>query len=187
MLNLTPAARDQIAALIAERDEGDLALRVAIAGRFAGNFQYKMGFVDTGDHTEEDVVVEANGFQVYIDPTSAPDLEGATMDYIDTAQQKGFKFDNPNPVWSDPVAASVQKLLDEEINPSLASHRGFVVLVEVKDATAYVAFGGACQGCGMIDVTLKEGVEARITEEIPEIEQVVDTTDHSRGEDPRYG
>ncbi len=184
MLTLTDAATNQLAALIKARDEGELALRVAIAGRLGGMFQYRMGFVETEDKKDEDEVVDTGKFLVFVDDQSASDLEGATLDYVETSQQKGFKFDNPNPVWSDPTALRIQELLDKEINPGLRSHGGFCALVDVKDKTAYVAFGGGCQGCSMVDATLKDGVEVRIKDAVPEIEAVVDTTDHSRGANP---
>jgi Fe/S biogenesis protein NfuA len=124
---------------------------------------------------------------VFIDPQSAPNLEGASIDYVDNGMHgSGFKVDNPNPVWTDPLAIRVQGLIDERINPGVASHGGFVELLDVQDGTVYVRLGGGCQGCGMVDVTLRQGIEALIREEIPEIHQVVDTTDHASGRNPYY-
>ena len=79
-----------------------------------------------------------------------------------------------------------QQIIDDKINPSVASHGGFVSLIDVKDNVAYVQFGGGCQGCGMIDVTLKQGVEVLIKEAVPEIEQIRDITDHADGTNPYY-
>jgi Fe/S biogenesis protein NfuA len=76
--------------------------------------------------------------------------------------------------------------LDSQINPAVARHGGFVQLMDVKDKTVYVLLGGGCQGCGMVDVTLKQGIEVLIKEALPEIEQVVDTTDHAGGTNPFY-
>lgn len=77
-------------------------------------------------------------------------------------------------------------MLDRELNPAVAAHGGRIGLVGVKDSKVYLSFGGGCHGCGMVDVTLKHGVEARIKELIPEVEAVVDTTDHTSGENPFY-
>ncbi len=77
-------------------------------------------------------------------------------------------------------------MLDEEINPAVAQHGGWVNLLEVKDDVAYVQLGGGCQGCGMADVTLKQGIEVRIREAVPEISQIIDTTDHAGGKNPYY-
>jgi Fe/S biogenesis protein NfuA len=81
---------------------------------------------------------------------------------------------------------AVQELFDTRINPNLAGHGGFVDLLEVKDDTVYVRLGGGCQGCGLVDVTLKHGIVAMIKEEFPEIDNVIDSTDHASGQNPYY-
>jgi Fe/S biogenesis protein NfuA len=80
----------------------------------------------------------------------------------------------------------VQHLLDTSINPGVAGHGGFVRLMDVQDSVVYVQMGGGCQGCGMADVTLKAGIESLIKEEIPEVTEVLDTTDHAAGRNPYY-
>ena len=87
---------------------------------------------------------------------------------------------------TDDLAAKVQELLESTINPAVAGHGGFVQLIEVKDNKVYVQMGGGCQGCGAADITLKAGIERLIKEEIPEIEEVLDTTDHASGDNPYY-
>ena len=87
---------------------------------------------------------------------------------------------------TDDLATRVQELLESTINPAVAGHGGFVQLIEVKDNKVYVQMGGGCQGCGAADITLKAGIERLIKEEIPEIEEVLDTTDHASGENPYY-
>jgi Fe/S biogenesis protein NfuA len=79
-----------------------------------------------------------------------------------------------------------QTFLDDEINPAVASHGGSVTLIDVKDNIAFVQMGGGCQGCGMVNVTLKQGIEARMNEVIPEIKEIVDTTDHRGGTNPYF-
>ncbi|MBW2269375.1 MAG: NifU family protein [Deltaproteobacteria bacterium] len=125
---------------------------------------------------------------VYIDPASWPNLAGATLQYVDSLSGGGFRFENPNKprLLSDPLAARVQAILDEEINPGVAAHGGRIALMNVEDGRVFVKFGGGCQGCGQADVTLKEGVVATLTRQIPEIREVVDATDHSSGENPYY-
>jgi Fe/S biogenesis protein NfuA len=87
---------------------------------------------------------------------------------------------------SEDLAAKVQELIDSTINPAVAGHGGFVQLMEVKDNKVYLQMGGGCQGCGAADVTLKAGIERLIKEEIPEIEEVLDSTDHAAGTNPYY-
>ena len=86
----------------------------------------------------------------------------------------------------DAVKAKIQKILDEMINPAVASHGGFVSLLDVKENFVYLMLGGGCQGCGMVNVTLKQGIEATLKEEIPQIAGVIDQTDHAGGTNPYY-
>jgi Fe/S biogenesis protein NfuA len=186
MVTITEAAQTQISRLLRDEDRQGLALRLAITGRRPGGFQYKLGFVREGEKAENDVVIDAGRFKVFIDAESAPNLQGATLDFQEDPLQSGFKIENPNSGWTDPKAIAIQQLLDEHINPAVAEHGGYVVLLDVKDDIAYVALGGGCQGCGMADVTLKQGIEALITEEVPGIREVIDTTDHASGTNPYY-
>ena len=87
---------------------------------------------------------------------------------------------------SEDLATKVQELIDSTINPAVAGHGGFVQLMEVKDNRVYIQMGGGCQGCGAADVTLKAGIERLIKEELPEIEEVLDSTDHASGTNPYY-
>ena len=186
MLTITDAAKQRISGLLAAEDRKGLALRVAIIGRGPGGFQYKLGFVREEERGADDTVVDAGSFQVFVDPESAPNLQGATIDFIEGIFESGFKIDNPNSVWTDPKAIAIQRLLDTQINPAVASHGGYVTLLDVKDDIAYIALGGGCQGCGMADVTLKQGIEVVIKEEVPGIHQIIDTTDHASGTNPYY-
>jgi Fe-S cluster biogenesis protein NfuA len=86
----------------------------------------------------------------------------------------------------DELRDRIQGILDREVNPSVASHGGVVRLLEVKGNMVYVEMGGGCQGCGMADVTLKQGVEIAIRSEIPEVGEIMDTTDHASGDNPYY-
>ena len=80
----------------------------------------------------------------------------------------------------------VQEIIDSMINPAVAGHGGFVELIDVQDNRVYLVMGGGCQGCGAADVTLKAGIERLIKEEIPEVAEVLDTTDHGAGSNPYY-
>src|SRR5206468_11082255 len=89
-------------------------------------------------------------------------------------------------VMSYDLKTRVQELLDSTINAAVAGHGGFVELVDVQDNRVYLQMGGGCQGCGAADITLKQGIERLIKEEIPEIAEVLDATDHSAGSNPYY-
>lgn len=186
MLNITELAKNEIVALLEAQDRQGSALRVAIIGRGPGGFVYDLRFVESARKAPDDVLVDAGPFQIFIDPASAPKLKGATLEFIEGVRQSGFRIDNPNPLWDDAMAKAVQEVIDTKINPGVGMHGGFVTLLDVKDGIAYVALGGGCQGCGMANVTLKQGVEVIIREAVPEIRQVLDTTDHAGGSNPYY-
>jgi Fe/S biogenesis protein NfuA len=186
MVTITEAAQEQINGLLQDEERQGLALRLAVTGRRPGGFQYKLGFVREDEKAADDVLIDLGTFKVLIDAESVPNLEGATLDFQEDEMQSGFKINNPHSGWTDPKAIAIQKLLDEHINPAVADHGGYVVLLDVQGDIAYVALGGGCQGCGMADVTLKQGIEALITEEVPGISQVIDSTDHASGTNPYY-
>ena len=87
---------------------------------------------------------------------------------------------------SDDLKARVQELIESTINPAVAGHGGDVELIDVQENKVYLQMGGGCQGCGAADITLKAGIERLIKEELPEVEEVLDTTDHSSGNNPYY-
>ncbi len=87
---------------------------------------------------------------------------------------------------ADSIKKRVQSVLDQEINPAVAAHGGWVELIDVKRNEVFIRMGGGCQGCGMADVTLKQGVEKSIRQAIPEVGAIMDTTDHGSGRNPYY-
>ena len=185
-LTLTPLAKQHILSAIEEEDKDGLSLRVAIAGRGAGGFSYSLDLVAAGEEKDDDIRLEDEGFEIWIDNESSEKLDGTTIDFITRLQESGFKFDNPNSVWSDPRAQQVQEVIDAKINPGIAAHGGVVKLIDVRDNIAYISFGGGCQGCGMVDVTLKQGVQVMIKEAVPDLADVLDTTDHAAGTNPYF-
>ena len=163
------------------------ALRVTVEEEGA-SFHYQIEVVEIDSKGEGDALADCAGVALYIDPASRPHLAGATLQYVDSLSGGGFRFDNPNKprLLADPLAARVQTILDEEINPGVAAHGGRVALMNVQDGRVFIKFGGGCQGCGQADVTLKDGVVATLTRQVPEIREVVDATDHTAGENPYY-
>jgi len=186
VLTFTDAARERVRHFIAAQNRPGLALRVAISGRTSGGFRYAMGVVEESSREAEDVVLDAGDFIVLIDPDSLEDLRGASIDFVETAGGAGLQINNPNPVWREPLAQRVQQVIDSRINPGVASHGGWVELLGVKDDKAFIRMGGGCQGCGMADVTLKQGIETIIFADVPEITAVIDETDHASGDNPYY-
>lgn len=198
MITITEVALKQIGVALQEQAPGKTALRLEAMANGTAEFSYSMKLIEAADRTAEDIVLDRGGLEVVIDPKSAENLKGATLDFDEGLLRSGFNFDNPNkpatpqmgegprPDLTGPLAEQVQMLLDTELNPAVAAHGGMIQLAGVKDKKVYLSFGGGCHGCGMVDVTLKQGVEARIREVIPEVEEIVDTTDHSAGSNPYY-
>jgi Fe/S biogenesis protein NfuA len=186
MLTVTEAAKRKILSVIQAHGKPGDGLRIAIVGRSSAGFTYDMELVEEGEAEAEDVIVNVGDFPVVIDAESAPHMRDAIIDYVEELQQSGFRIGNPNPVWTDPKAMAIQELLDTQINPAVASHGGHVELVDVHDDIVYIRFGGGCQGCGMVSVTLNQGVEQAIHEAFPEIREIVDVTDHAAGTNPYY-
>ena len=87
---------------------------------------------------------------------------------------------------SSDARTRIQEMIDFQINPAVGGHGGIIELLDYKDGVVYLRMGGGCQGCGMANVTLKQGIERMLREEIPEIQQIVDVTDHAGGTHPYY-
>ena len=114
-------------------------------------------------------------------------IENMLRHYIPEIQGvKDHRDSIPKPGLETPIAVAVQSVLDEKINPAVASHGGHIALIDVQESTAYIRLEGGCQGCGMADVTLKQGVEKEILASVPEITAVLDSTDHASGSNPYY-
>ena len=186
MLTFTDRAKKQLLAVMEDQYGEKMVVQVGITGRGPGGFDHMLDLVEEGEKGKDDIELDLGEIKVFIDRESAPNLKGVTVDFVHTLQEEGFKFDNPNSVWSDSKADAVQTVIDNQINPSVASHGGFISLLDVKDDVAYIALGGGCQGCGMADVTLKQGIEVAIKEAVPGIREILDTTDHAAGANPFY-
>ena len=186
LLTVTPEARAKIDGVRSFNDFPEAVLRVRILAREGTRFRYEIALEDPRDRTDGDLLVELDGLAVAVDPDSAPDLAGATIDLDPSITGGGLRIENPNEGWKDPVARAVQDVIDRQINPGVGSHGGMVTLVDVRDGTAYLRFGGGCQGCAAVDVTLKQGVETAIRAAVPSISAIVDATDHEAGANPYY-
>jgi Fe/S biogenesis protein NfuA len=186
LLTVSPAAREKIDGVRDFNNFPEAVLRIRILGREGQRFRYEIALEDPRDRTDDDLVVDLGGLSVALDPVTAADLTGATVDLDAEITGGGLRIDNPNEGWQDPLARAVQDVLDSQINPGVGSHGGMVTLVEVRDGAAYLRFGGGCQGCAAVDVTLKHGVEAAIRAAVPQVTAIVDATDHDAGTNPYY-
>ena len=147
---------------------------------------YSLNLESEADRLADDTVLDFDGFPGLRQQAQRAASGGVDDGLVQRGLESGFVFHNPSPRWSDPVAQAVQDVLDRDVNPAVAAHGGVVQLLDVRDGTAYIALGGGCQGCGMADVTLKQGVEVAIRQAVPEVVEVLDTTDHAAGANPFF-
>lgn len=185
-ITFTAPAQERIKGFISAQGDEHSALRIEIQGRSGAGFRYAMGIVDGRDREATDVEFDGGGFPVLVAADSLDDLRGTSVDFVDGPDGSGLKVENPNPVWRDDLSRRIQEIVDTRINPAVASHGGTVELLAVADDIAYVRLGGGCVGCGMADVTLKQGIEAMIMDAEPSIIKVVDQTDHASGTNPYF-
>ena len=184
-ISATDIALSRIEQVRANRKQPEAGVRIAITGRRDGAFVYDMQLVVPGEERDGDVVIEGpQGLQFHVPLAATPYLDNATLDA--DAATGALRVENPNPLWLEPVAQSIQEFLDDEVNPMVAGHGGVIDLLDVADGVAYIHMGGGCQGCGMAEVTLGQGVRVAILERFPEIHDVRDTTDHAQGTNPYY-
>jgi len=185
LIQLTPIAKERVKSIIDSEDLEVEGLRVSITGRTTNTFEYSLG-LEVELHPD-DVVIDLGDLKVLVDSQSMDSLKGSIIDYVEDLNASGFRVDNPNqPTWDDSRAQKIQELIDTRINPSVAAHGGNIQLLDVTEDSVYVHMGGGCQGCGQAAATLKQGVQAMIQEEFPEIVNVIDTTDHAAGTNPYY-
>jgi Fe/S biogenesis protein NfuA len=193
MLEITPQALEKIQELIAQSTEQNeklvKGLRVGAEARSPLKVDFRLAFIGDGQEEAGDEVLEFAGFDVYVDSESLAYVNDASIDFVDGLMGSGFKVERKHktvPTASGPAVDRIQQVLEEQINPAVASHGGSVSLIDVKENVVYVELGGGCQGCGMANVTLKQGIEVAIKEAVPEITAVLDVTEHADGTNPYY-
>ncbi|MBS14134.1 MAG: Fe/S biogenesis protein NfuA [Gemmatimonadetes bacterium] len=189
MITVTDAAREEIIKLMEKQEQPVKGVRIKAEALSPLQANFRLRFVADDQEEATDVITEFEGFNIYVDPESVSYVQEVTVDFVESLAGRGFKIENANKVpahLKGTVAEKVQAIIDEKINPQIASHGGHLSLLDVKENTAYVQFGGGCQGCGMADVTLKQGVEVLIKEACPDIEEILDVTDHADGKNPYF-
>ena len=207
LLTVTPEALKKVQEVRAGEPEGDkLALWLEISGAAHGEYTYEVWLDVVDAAAAEDAVIHHDNLTVVIPVGSVERLTGATLGTSRDLLKPGLSVTNPNRPPAPPspspavgaadtpqvgdltgdVAQRILQVLERQINPSIASHGGRADLVAVEDDTAYLRLSGGCQGCGMASVTLGQGIEVAIKDNVPEIANVVDVTDHAQGANPYY-
>ncbi|MEX2582733.1 MAG: NifU family protein [Gemmatimonadota bacterium] len=200
MIEITEQARDRIRDFVAAEMVRDPALRITLDTSTPTPLarSYDITLVDKEDRERTEIAVNIDGIRVFLNLDTSNLLSGAVVDWVEQNGSSGFKVDDPNARpkpepkeasalrLSGPLADRVQQVIDEVINPGIAAHGGFVELVDVSDETMYIRMGGGCQGCAASAATLRMGIERMIREQVPEIAEIVDVTDHAAGATPYY-
>lgn len=186
MLNITitESAEEYLAGLLAKQDCEGIGIRMFVSDPGTPKAETCIAYCRPGEEKEGDVKMDLESFPAYFEERSIPFLEEAKVDYAADKMGGQLTIRAPNsrmPKVTDdsPIEDKINYILYSEINPGLASHGGEVSLVELADDVAVLRFGGGCQGCSSVDMTLKDGVERTLMERIPELKGVKDITDHS--------
>ncbi len=192
MIEITESAQSYLVELLSKQDTPDIGIRIFITDPGTPMAETCLAYCKPGEEQADDHKVEYADFVCWIDERSIPFLEEAVVDYAEDRMGGQLTIKAPNskvPKVSDdsPLEDKVNYILHSQVNPGLASHGGMVNLVEiVEDSVAILQFGGGCQGCGMVDMTLKDGVEKTLLEQLPQLTAVKDVTDHSVTENAFY-
>lgn len=195
VLIISDLAKQKIREVLQAQSGATACIRIScrVRGR------YTMGLEPDGKVGVDDTIIPYEGFQVFVDAASYSNVTGASLDYKETAAGAGFQFTapvstappkpQPKPAPEGPegdIWRQIQALLDDQVNPAVASHGGNIRLMEYREGIAYIEMSGGCQGCGQAKVTVKQGVERLLQSTIPEVLEVLDVTDHAGGRNPYY-
>ncbi len=195
-IDITPEALIRILELRDTETIPDLHLGIAVTGIGDNGFLYETAFLRGSDVSDGDHVEMHGDLSVVIPADNLSDLAGAVLDIGGDSEAPGLVLRNPNIPSPEIVGGDIEltgtveervaQLLEEYVNPSIAAHGGVASLVKIEGSAAYLELGGGCQGCGLAAMTLRQGIESAILENVPEVEQVVDVTDHAAGANPFY-
>lgn len=202
MIEITQGAREKIQSLIDAEVVREPALRIGLAPeterRSPLQLPYVISLVEREDKERTEIAINVEGIRVLLNLDTSNLLSGATIDWLQDDGASGFQVRTPEPVRrpprpageasaaSGPLAERVQSVFDELVNPRIASHGGAVELVDVEDDNVYIRMSGGCQGCSASAATLRMGIERTLREEIPEVGEIHDVTDHDAGVSPYF-
>ncbi len=191
MIDISPAAQSYLRDLLDKQEVEGIGIRVFVANPGTPNAETCIAYCRPGEEQEDDVPVQFEGFTAWFEKRSERYLEEAVVDFQEDRLGGQLTIKAPNArmprVDADsPIEDRINYVLYNEVNPALAAHGGMVSLVEVVEDEAVLEFGGGCQGCAAVDITLKEGVEKTLLEQVPELKGIRDSTDHSNREHAYY-
>lgn len=188
MLNITDAAVQYLSELLAKQNVPGMSVRVFITQPGTPYAETCLAYCRPEEVNANDEIMDLDDLRVYLDKQSVLYMEDAKIDFAKDKMGGQLTIKAPNAkmpkVTNDsPLEEQITYILYNEVNPGLASHGGEVKLVEVtEEGLAILEFGGGCQGCSAVDVTLKEGIEKTLLEKLPQLKGVRDVTDHTQAD-----
>lgn len=190
MIQISESAQSHFRRLIEREALPGLGVRLSAVHPGTSKADVRLEFAEPGDLQGDEWAVDCEGFTLWLDAGSVRFLDGAEIDYAQQAtggqlQIRAPKIKGDAPDASASLVERVRWVVEHEINPQLAQHRGHVSVHEVTaEGVVILGFGGGCHGCGMADVTLKQGIEKTLLEKVPGVTAVRDATDHASGTAP---
>ncbi|HET6604162.1 MAG TPA: NfuA family Fe-S biogenesis protein [Xanthomonadaceae bacterium] len=192
MLDISQNAQLHFRRLLESQGGDAVGIRITAVNPGTPRADCRLEFCEREELSGDEWQIECEGFSVFVPTDSVDFLASAEIDYVSEGANAQLTIRAPRlrgeaPDGDASLVERVRWVLDSEINPQLASHGGRVAVEQVgADGVVVLRFGGGCHGCGMVDVTLREGVERTLRERVPEITAVRDATDHDSGTDPYY-
>ena len=192
IIEITKSAEEYLFKLIKDKNEVDLSIRIFITDPGTPKAETCLAYCNPDEIITDDIILNLELITVYVEKRSLPFLKDTIVNFDkdNFGGQLTIKAPNarlPNISKDSSIEDKINYVIYNEINPMLESHGGDVSLIEFNDkGIAILQFGGGCQGCGMVDLTLKEGIEKSLVEQIPEVVGVKDVTDHTIDENAYY-
>ena len=190
MIQISESAQTHFRRLIEREALPGLGVRLSALHPGTSRADVRLEFAEPGDLAGDEWAVDCEGFTLWLDAGSVQYLDGAEIDYTQQAtggqlQIRAPRIKGQAPEMSASLVERVRWVVEHDINPQLAQHRGHVSVQEVTaEGVVVLQFGGGCHGCGMADVTLKQGIEKTLLEKVPGVTAVRDATDHASGSAP---
>ena len=190
MIQISESAQTHFRKLIERESLPGLGVRLSAHRPGTAQADVRLEFAEPADLGGDEWAIDCEGFTLWVDAASVRFLDGAEIDYQQQAtggqlQIRAPKIKGEAPAESASLVERVRWMIEHEINPQLAQHRGHVSLQEItRDGVVVLSFGGGCHGCGMVDVTLKQGIEKTLLGRVPGVTAVRDATAHDTGQAP---
>jgi Fe/S biogenesis protein NfuA len=190
MIQISDTAQTHFRKLIEREASPGLGVRLSAVDPGTPRADARLEFAEPRELAGDEWAVDCDGFTVYVDAASVPWLDGAEIDYVTQGTGSQLTIKAPHikgkaPAEGASLVERVRWVVEHEVNPQLASHGGRVAVQEVTgEGVVFLRFGGGCHGCGMADVTLKQGIEKTLLTRVAGVTAVRDATDHETGAAP---